>query len=98
MSTTKNLIVNKVGESIYLCRTCQREYNSSMELCNECYKADSQNHQGHEFAKLMVQRVTDMPDDYDAQVSNWWRCNFPGCNLSMCFPPSPIMLARLADR
>ncbi len=98
MSTTKTFTVNKVGESIYLCRTCQRGFNSAMELCIACYTADSKNHQGHEFARLIVQRVTDMPDDYDVQVSNWWRCSFPGCNLSMCLPASPIILARLADR
>lgn len=73
--------VNKVGETLYLCRTCQREYNSSMELCTGCYAVESQKHQGHEFGRLIVQRVTDMPDDLQVQVKNWWRCSFPGCRL-----------------
>lgn len=89
---TKTLIVNKVGESLYLCRTCLREYNSSMELCVGCYTAESKKHHGHEFAQLMVQRATDMPDDQAAQLKNWWRCNFPGCNLGKYCPQSRLPL------
>lgn len=62
-----------------------------MELCEGCYAADSQKHPGHEFARLMAQRVTDMPDDLQAQINNWWRCNFPGCKGMFL---SPIAVAR----
>lgn len=78
----------KVGDSIYLCRTCSREYNHSTEICGRCYAAESQKHQSHEFAKLMVQRVTDLADDPDVQIKNWWRCTFPGCNLGRPSDPS----------
>lgn len=61
--TTKNALVTKVGDTLYLCRTCSREYNSSMELCGACYAADSQKHRRHEIGQPMIQRVTDMPDD-----------------------------------
>ena len=88
--TTETILVRKVGESLYRCRTCLREYNASMELCEGCYAADSQKHPGHEFARLMTQRVTDMPDDAEAQINNWWRCNFPGCNLGMFLSPIAV--------
>lgn len=78
-----------------MCRTCKREYNSDTGLCNGCYAADSPKHQGHEFARCMIQRVTDMPDDKDIQLSHWWRCNFPGCDLSTCYPHyrSPLRIS-----
>ena len=80
---TKILSAIKVGETLYLCRTCSREYNSSMELCRGCHTADSSKHHGHEIAQLIIQRTTDMPDDKDIQLKNWWRCSFPGCNLGI---------------
>ncbi len=85
--------MRKIGDTIYLCRTCHREYNSSMELCDDCYAVDLQKHQGHEYAQLKIERVTDMPDDLLAQVNNWWRCSFPGCNLGGCFSSISVGLA-----
>lgn len=68
-----------------------------MELCGQCYAVNSQKHQGHEIAKLTIQRVTDMPDDQDVQLQNWWRCSFPACNLGISFPPILVALGHLAD-
>lgn len=68
-----------------------------MELCGQCYAVDSQKHQGHEIGKLMIQRNTDLPDDQDVQLQNWWRCSFPACNLGIPIPPILEALARLAD-
>ena len=69
-----------------------------MEVCEGCYAADSQRHQGHEFARLTLQRVTDVPDDEAVQINNWWRRNFPGCNLGMSLSPISVALGRLADK
>lgn len=68
-----------------------------MELCGACYAADSQKHRGHEIGQLMIQRVTDMPDDREVQLKAWWRCSFPGCNLGSFLAPKLVILGGLAD-
>ena len=70
----------KIGEAVYLCRTCRREYDHSMEICEKCYQEDSEKHAGHEMGRLAITRVTNMPDDMIIQANNWWRCSSPGCN------------------
>ena len=68
-----------------------------MELCGGCYAADSQKHRGHEIAQLMIQRVTDIPDDGEVQLKNWWRCSFPGCNLGNFLAPKLVAFGGFAD-
>ena len=70
----------KIGEAVHLCRTCRREYDHSMEVCGKCYQEDSEKHAGHEMGRLVITRVTNVPDDMIIQASNWWRCSSPGCN------------------
>ena len=79
-----NLIANKIGESLYLCRPCKQTYNSSFEICEQCYASEQANHPGHQFSRLAITRVTNMPDSADTQLTNWWRCAAPGCNLGRC--------------
>lgn len=65
----------------YKCRTCSSEYHAAQELCEDCYNRESQRHLGHDFARMAIRRVTDMPDDLEAQLQNSWRCAFPGCGF-----------------
>ena len=74
-------IVVKVGESLYMCRPCKREYGWSMELCQKCYTEEVPKHQGHEFSQLVIEHVDDMPDSEDIQLANMWRCT--ACSSGM---------------
>ena len=74
-------IAIKVGESLYMCRTCKREGGSTTELCHKCYTEESPKHKGHEFSQLITERVDDMPDDENIQLANLWRCT--ACSFGM---------------
>ena len=67
-------VVIKVGQSLYMCRPCKREYGESSEMCHQCYIEESPKHQGHDFSQLLIERVDDMPDNDDIQLANLWRC------------------------
>lgn len=73
--------VMKLGECIYSCRTCRREYNTAQEICQECFVAVQTKHHGHEFGSMLLHYVNEGSDDADSQFRRWWRCTAPGCNL-----------------
>lgn len=77
----------KIGETIYKCRTCISQYQAAQELCESCNNRGSQEHAGHDIGRLVIRRATDMPDDFDIQCQNCWRCAFPGCGHGMYRKP-----------
>lgn len=85
----------KIGETIYKCRTCQSEYQAAPEVCEECHNRNSQKHAGHDWARLTCVPSTDIPDDREIQLQNWWRCAFPGCGLGMCMNTSLHILTSI---
>ena len=70
---------HKLGHTIYRCQTCMNEYHYAQEMCERCKNRESQTHAGHDIRRLVIRRVTDMPDDIDSQTDTWWRCATPGC-------------------
>ena len=73
----------KIGEIVYRCRTCYKEYQMPQELCTDCFVKLSPLHASHEFGRLLLQKANDMPDDIQIQQNICWQCADPGCGRGM---------------
>ena len=79
-------IANRIGDTIYACKTCQLEFGAGVLLCDGCTGEENPEHlSNHTFFRVRIWHAPDLGDDAQTQAQtqlrNIWyceECNFVG--------------------